>query len=53
MEKYLSLDDSSFALRYFLMEMASPQCDTPLVVLGGADSHLLVPHMILPLSIVM
>jgi hypothetical protein len=32
MVKYLSFCNSSFALRYFfLMQMAMPQCDTPLV----------------------
>ncbi len=30
MVKYLSFHNSSFALRYFLMRMARPQCDTPL-----------------------
>jgi len=33
MVKYLSFHNSSFTLRYFLMEMARPQCDTPLVTL--------------------
>jgi hypothetical protein len=31
MVKYLSVHDSSFALRYFLMQMATPHFDTPLV----------------------
>jgi hypothetical protein len=31
MVKYLSFHNSSFALRYFLMQMARLQCDTPLV----------------------
>ncbi len=31
MVKYLSFYNSSFALRYFLMQMARPWCDTPLV----------------------
>jgi hypothetical protein len=36
MVKYLSFHNSSFALRYFLqMQMARPQCDTPLVAFGG------------------
>jgi len=34
MVKYLSFHNSSFALRYILMEMARPQCDTPLVCFG-------------------
>jgi len=33
MVKYLSFHNSSFALRYFLMQMARPQCDTLLVYL--------------------
>jgi hypothetical protein len=32
MVKYLSFLDSAFAFRYFLMEMARPHCDTPLVL---------------------
>jgi hypothetical protein len=32
MMKYLNYDDSSLALRYFLMLMARPLCDTPLVI---------------------
>jgi hypothetical protein len=32
MVKYLSFQNCSFALRYDLMEMARPQCDTPLVL---------------------
>ncbi len=35
MVKYLSFHNSSFALRYFLMYMARPQCDTPLVCPGS------------------
>jgi hypothetical protein len=35
MVKYLSFHISSFALRYFLVYMASPQCDTPLVSFRG------------------
>jgi hypothetical protein len=31
MLKYLNFHYSSFAFRYFLMELARPQCDTPLV----------------------
>jgi hypothetical protein len=31
MVKYLSFHNSSFASRYFLMSMARPQFDTPLV----------------------
>jgi hypothetical protein len=31
MVKQLSFHNSSFTLRYFLMQMARPQCDTPLV----------------------
>jgi len=31
MVKYLSVDDSFFVLRYFLMQMARPHFDTPLV----------------------
>ncbi len=33
MVKYLRFHNSSFALRYFLMQMARPQCDAPLVFL--------------------
>ncbi len=41
MVKYLSFDNSSkFALRYFLMQMARPQCDTPLVSLVNYYSAL-------------
>ncbi len=29
MMKYLSFHNSSFSLRYFLMQMARPECDTP------------------------
>jgi len=36
MEKYLNFHNSSFALKYFLMQMARPQCDTPLVTKGKA-----------------
>jgi hypothetical protein len=35
MVKYLSFHNSSFALRYFLMYMARPQCDTSLVCPGS------------------
>jgi hypothetical protein len=38
MVNYLSFHNSSFALRYFLMSMARPQCDTPLVYIGGTGS---------------
>ncbi len=38
MVKYLSFHNSSFALRYFLMSMARPQDDTPLVSIGGTGS---------------
>ncbi len=39
MVKYLSFHISSFALRYFLMEMARPQCDTPLIfIFWGAGN---------------
>jgi hypothetical protein len=31
MMKHLSFHNSSFALRYFLLEMARPQCDTCIV----------------------
>ncbi len=31
MVEYLSFHNSSFALRYFLVKMARPQCETPLV----------------------
>jgi hypothetical protein len=33
MVKYLSFYNSSFALRYFSMQMARPQCNTPQVVM--------------------
>jgi hypothetical protein len=33
MVKYLRFHNSSFALRYFLMQMARSQCDKPLVYL--------------------
>jgi hypothetical protein len=33
MVKYLSFHNSSFALRYFFMQMARPLCATPLVFL--------------------
>jgi hypothetical protein len=32
MMNYLSFHNSSFALKYFLMEVARPQCDTPVKV---------------------
>jgi hypothetical protein len=35
MVKYLSFHNFSFALRYFLMWIARPQCDTPLVSLSS------------------
>jgi hypothetical protein len=35
MVKYLNFPDSFFALRYFLMLKARPQCHTPFVCLGG------------------
>jgi hypothetical protein len=36
MVKYLNFHNSSLALRYFLMQMPRPQCDTPLVTKGKA-----------------
>jgi hypothetical protein len=29
--KYVNFHNSSFALKYFLMSVAKPQCDTPFV----------------------
>jgi hypothetical protein len=46
MVKYLSFHNSSFALRYVLMSMARPHCDTPLVYFVLVDTEW-VPH---PLS---
>jgi hypothetical protein len=37
--KYLSFHNSSFALRHFLMLMASPRCDAPLVLFGSVPSR--------------
>ncbi len=45
MVKYLSFHNSSFALRYFLMWMARPQCDTPLVISDNSSPNKFMTRM--------
>ncbi len=45
MVKYLSFHNSSFALTYFLMWMARPQCDTPLVISDNSSPNKFMTRM--------
>jgi hypothetical protein len=50
MVNYLSFHNFSFALTYFLMQMAKPQCDTPIVLFWLPSDTILSPKRTLFVS---